>query len=214
MSFWSYIPGFRRKKERTTAAAEPSPSADKLLDRAEFFRSSLKRFGQAAGTVADQVVSRVAKPHLRPPGALDELAFLTTCTRCGDCVTACPHGAIKLLGPEARLAANTPYISPEQSPCLLCEGLPCVSSCQADALQAVARREVKLGIAVIQEDQCLSWQGDPCDQCLRDCPFPGEAILADPGTGRIYVDARRCVGCGQCVFACPTLPASVYIKPL
>jgi len=211
MPIWSYILG-RQDKDNADDKAQKTSAPEKNIDRAEFFRNGLRGLGHAAGTLADQVVSRVARPHLRPPGALDELAFLATCTRCGDCVTACPHDAILRLGPEARLASNTPFIDPERSPCLLCEDLPCVEACEVDALQTIRQEEIQLGIAVIQRETCLAWSGDFCDQCLRDCPFPGEAILADPGSGRVYVDMRRCVGCGQCVFACPTLPSSIKIE--
>ncbi|MCA9157748.1 MAG: hypothetical protein KDA72_05440, partial [Planctomycetales bacterium] len=30
-------------------------------------------------------------PVFRPPGAIEEQRFLAGCTRCGDCITACPY---------------------------------------------------------------------------------------------------------------------------
>ncbi|MCP4072342.1 MAG: hypothetical protein GY742_11465 [Hyphomicrobiales bacterium] len=31
---------------------------------------------------------------MRPPFAIEEFDFLTKCTRCHDCIEACPHQAI------------------------------------------------------------------------------------------------------------------------
>jgi anaerobic carbon-monoxide dehydrogenase iron sulfur subunit len=41
-----------------------------------------------------------------------------------------------------------------------------------------------------------------CDDaaCARECP--SEAIVSDPLTGALVVDASECVGCGVCVDAC------------
>ncbi|NLH83102.1 MAG: 4Fe-4S binding protein, partial [Phyllobacteriaceae bacterium] len=35
-----------------------------------------------------------ADPRLRPPGAIDEEAFLAACIKCGQCVQVCPIEAI------------------------------------------------------------------------------------------------------------------------
>ena len=44
-----------------------------------------------------------------------------------------------------------------------------------------------------------------CDRpaCLRACPVAPKAIAKDPETGVVTVDEDRCVGCGECVTACP-----------
>ena len=50
-----------------------------------------------AGFVADKVEDALVGSGpalLRPPGALDEFAFLTACTRCDKCLPACPVDAI------------------------------------------------------------------------------------------------------------------------
>jgi len=54
--------------------------------------------------------ARRALPVLRPPGAIDEATFLAECTRCEDCIEACPHDAIVRAPARLRDAAGTPII--------------------------------------------------------------------------------------------------------
>ena len=42
--------------------------------------------------------SESAAGWTRPPGALPERDFLQACTGCADCLSACPHSAIRRLG--------------------------------------------------------------------------------------------------------------------
>lgn len=44
-----------------------------------------------------------------------------------------------------------------------------------------------------------------CDRpaCLRACPVVPKAISKDAATGVVSLDTARCVGCGECVVACP-----------
>ena len=50
--------------------------------------------------------SRGAVP-LRPPGALGEADFLAACTRCGQCVAACPFDTLTLIPkPECKIIST------------------------------------------------------------------------------------------------------------
>ena len=61
-------------------------------DRRGFFRDA---FGRLLHEVTVRTERRVApRRYFRPPGAADEISFLASCTRCGDCVTVCPVQAI------------------------------------------------------------------------------------------------------------------------
>ena len=73
---------------------------------------------------------------LRPPGAVEESLFLERCTKCGDCVKACPYGSITLSQRD-----GTPEIFPDQHPCYLCHDFPCIASCGTDgpSLQGSSR---------------------------------------------------------------------------
>ena len=58
----------------------------------------------------------VRNRYMRPPGALQEIAFLTSCTRCGDCLEVCPVQAIIKVPTAGGLAAGTPMIDPKLQP--------------------------------------------------------------------------------------------------
>ena len=62
----------------------------------------------------------------RPPGAVEEPAFLAGCTRCGDCVKVCPPQAIVLAPDIHGSAAGTPMIDSMTAPCVMCDDPPCI----------------------------------------------------------------------------------------
>ena len=164
-----------------------------------------QRVGQSIHTAA---LSRTdggkpeSAPYLRPPGALDESAFRQACTRCTDCLDACPYDAIRRLGPEFGEAGGTPAIIVHEAPCYLCPDMPCVTACTTGALLPVERREVAMGTAVIDLNHCYQAQGQPCDYCVTRCPLKNEAIDWDDRRWP-KVDPDRCVGCGVCAHLCP-----------
>lgn len=147
---------------------------------------------------------------LRPPGALDEKTFLATCTQCTDCQTACPYDSIRRLGPEFGLHAGTPVIIPEESPCYLCEDMPCIPVCEPGALLPVERREVAMGTAMLNRAKCYLAQGQPCDYCFARCPLKDVAITF-ASDGLPVINENGCAGCGVCVFLCPG--DALSIKP-
>ncbi len=69
---------------------------------------------------------------LRPPGARPEEEFVSICSRCGNCAHACPVQAIKLDHGGAR-AGGVPYIDPDVSACVMCDGLFCMTQCPSSA---------------------------------------------------------------------------------
>lgn len=205
---------------------------DEPQDRLGF----LKALGTVmAGFVADKVEEAVvgSGPRLlRPPGALEEFAFLTACTRCDKCLPACPQDALLKAGGSAGLALGTPYVEPRSMPCFLCPELPCVTACPEGAL-AWPRRTVKgiecegppavrMGTAVVVRERCLTWPGEgipaqSCRTCVDRCPFPGEAIqMVEGGEGgpmHPRVDTESCTGCGLCEFGCPAPRAAIVVEP-
>ena len=202
--------------------------------RGDFFKSLGTLF---AGFVADQVeeaVTKVSPRLLRPPGALDEFAFLTACTRCDKCLEACPQDAIVKAGPSAGLGLNTPYIEPRNMPCFLCTELPCIPACPDGALLWPTRRSaagedrtgpsaVQMGTARVKESLCLTFATEAreavaCQTCVDRCPYPGVALrIGEPAEGQPVghplVDPETCTGCGLCVFGCPTPEAAIVVDP-
>lgn len=139
---------------------------------------------------------------LRPPGALREDAFLNACTACTACQEACPYQSIRRLGPEFGRAASTPAIIPTESPCYLCEDMPCIAACEPGALRPTGIRDVNMGLAVLKRQDCYLSQGQPCDYCVARCPLKAEAI-AFGDDKRPAIDDEGCVGCGICAYLCP-----------
>ncbi|RMF84838.1 MAG: 4Fe-4S dicluster domain-containing protein [Planctomycetota bacterium] len=146
---------------------------------------------------------------VRPPGALPEPQFLDACTRCTDCLLACPHQSIRKLGHEFGDNLGTPAIIPDESPCHLCEGLPCVAACTTGALVGDDPASVRMATAVVDEAKCYSAQGQPCDYCVERCPIGPAAIRFAGNLPVIQEDA--CSGCGVCVYLCPA--NALHLRP-
>lgn len=146
---------------------------------------------------------------LRPPGALPEPAFREVCTRCTACQEACPYQSIRRLGPEFGDDAGTPAIIWDESPCYLCEDMPCVAACEPLALRVETIASVAMGTAVIEEAKCYVTQGQPCDYCVARCPLKNEAIAFD-AKGLPVINQEGCAGCGVCAYLCP--PDAITIQ--
>ena len=155
--------------------------------------------------------------RLRPPGALEEDAFLSACTRCFKCGNACPNDCIQFSGLEGGLEeAFTPYIVARERACILCG--ECADVCPTGALQPfLATREgwaesVDMGLARVNEAMCFSFNGRTCGACYRACPLAGSAmkigLLETP-----IVQPENCVGCGLCEQSCLHLPQAIRVIP-
>ncbi|MGH7569167.1 MAG: 4Fe-4S dicluster domain-containing protein [Gemmatimonadales bacterium] len=184
-----------------------------LKDRRGFFEDSL---GWLVREVAARTEARVApKRWFRPPGAAPEIAFLASCTRCGDCIDVCPVRAIVPLpvSAGAGLATGTPMIDPATQPCVVCADMPCARACQTGALVPPPDgwAHVHLGVLELDPERCITFQGVSCGVCARACPV-GERALALDAQGRPVIRAEGCVGCGVCVTACVTVPSSLKLR--
>jgi len=184
---------------------------DPSYGRRDFLKDSVLSVAKAAQEFAkhkDAVAPQAPAPSrtdwLRPPGAVDEAMFLERCTKCSDCIEACPPGAI-LADPQD----GTPILFADQSPCLLCEDLPCIAACATDALTPVERiGDVRMGVAVITHRLCTAGQG--CHACVSRCPT--DALGMDIESLRLTVSSGSCVGCGICESVCKTVNDHVAIR--
>jgi MauM/NapG family ferredoxin protein len=193
----------------------PGPGSlfPEFSDRRELFRSSI---GKWLTEVVEQAERRVApKRYLRPPGALPEVAFLAACTRCGDCITACPPFAIRKAPPDAGLAAGTPYIDPGIQGCVVCETMPCAVACPTEALTLPPEGWTGYRLASLElvPERCVTFAGTRCQACADACPVGARALAMD-ADGHPVLKAEGCVGCGVCVRACITSPSSFILRPL
>lgn len=169
---------------------------------------------------------------LRPPGALSEKDFLKHCIKCGLCVEACPFETLKLAKAGEHVPLGTPYFIPRKIPCEMCWDIPCVPVCPTGALEKslvfnekLEKLDISLarmGIAVVDQKNCVAYWGIQCDACYRACPLIGEAIYLEykrnERTGKHsyllpVVDSDICTGCGKCEQACITKKAAIFVLP-
>ena len=164
---------------------------------------------------------------IRPPGALDEMHFLERCIRCGECMKVCPNNALHPTFMEGGLEALwTPVLVPRvgycEPNCVLC-GHVCPTGAIWKMTEAQKLRTgvppvsgpIKIGTAFYDQGRCLPWaMATDCIVCEEWCPTSPKAIYlvtADVQDAegqaktvrRPHVDAKRCIGCGACEFACP-----------
>jgi ferredoxin-type protein NapG len=164
-------------------------------------------FAKHRDAPAEEPATPVREDWLRPPGAASEPMFLDRCTRCSDCVKACPYGAIAVHPRD-----GFPILFPDQTPCYLCEDLPCIAACVTDALVAVETIEdIHMGLASVSPDACTAEQG--CNACVSQCPT--HALSMDFDVLRIMVSGDQCVGCGICEYTCKSVNdrVAITVKP-
>lgn len=141
----------------------------------------------------------------RPPWALQpDIAFTSACTRCGDCLRACP--------PQVLRAGDGgfPEISFATAGCSLCGD--CSRACVTGAIQA-ARPEPAFPWTVQAQDHCLARRGVECRVCGDFCDT--RALRFVPtlgGIAQLQVLAERCTGCGECQPSCP-VQALTMVRP-
>lgn len=148
--------------------------------------------------------------RIRPPGALAEADFLAACIRCGLCVQACPYDTLRLAALGGPIPVGTPYFTARETPCHMCEKIPCVAACPTGALQLGDIGAADMGLAALSAaDRCYSYTGAAyCDSCFQACPAKGRAIrmrhgrTPRGGSFQPVVDAEHCTGCGMCEDAC------------
>lgn len=152
-----------------------------------------------------------SNPLLRPPGAREEPAdFASACTRCGECVRVCPAQAIQI-DPSGKLGGGLPFVDPDQSPCVVCDGLQCMTACPTGALLVTPLVQIHMGTARWRPSTCLRHDGEDCTLCIEVCPLGSAAIeLID---NQIVVKEEGCIGCGLCQNRCPTQPKSLVVVP-
>lgn len=135
------------------------------------------------------------KAENRPPWALPESAFSDVCTRCNDCLGACPEQII------VSGDGGFPRVDFKRGECTFCGA--CVSACQTQALvrtegQPAWAYQAQIGAS------CLPQRGVECRVCEDYCA--ARAIRFSPrlgGSPLPVIDPAQCTGCGACLAPCP-----------
>ena len=210
----------RRAKPR-----RPLPRIPKRLQpvqsRRRFVIQGLAMLGGGVALTARLFTARAAEPTelrgppIRPPTASqDDALFQAACVRCGLCGTVCENGCIRFFGAdEPRHGVLTPHLDVRRRSCTLC--MRCTEICPTGALRAVPDdlevigQEIRMGIAQVDPDRCLSYLGRVCGYCYDACPLPGHAIRLVPPASPDVLEG--CVGCGRCVELCPQSPTAIDV---
>lgn len=201
------------------------------MQRREAFKTGISLLALAAGGITIGKEYANAKPvqRLRPPGALSEDKFLTKCIRCGLCVSYCPYDTLKLAEfKDSGVGIGTPFYEPRKTPCYMCTDIPCAAACPSGALDTKSVEsdgkldinKARMGVAVVDEKNCVAYLGVQCDACYRVCPLIDKALVIDAKhnerTGKHamllpVVDSDYCTGCGKCEKACITKKAAITV---
>jgi len=136
------------------------------------------------------------KAEIRPPWALAEAAFIDRCTRCNDCLPACPQ-AILIAGD-----GGYPTVDFSRAECTFCG--ECVKVCRPQALLRDNDR-TPWAIKALISDLCLARRGVECRVCGDFCDV--RAIRFTPrlgGSPLPEIATEQCTGCGACLAPCPS----------
>ena len=131
------------------------------------------------------------------------------------------------------MPTGTPYFIPREVPCYMCEDVPCVPVCPTKALDSALLgkssedstmdiRKAQMGVAIVDDKNCVAYWGIQCDACYRACPLIDEAIKLEYKSNERsskhamllpIVDSDICTGCGKCERACITEKAAIMVLP-
>ncbi|MDQ5877926.1 MAG: ferredoxin-type protein NapG [Pseudomonadota bacterium] len=117
-------------------AQRPKVPVRKQATRRKFIRTSVLAVGVVGLSLAGWIpVATAQKTRLRPPGALEEHDFLSSCIKCGQCVQVCPVAAIKLGDIDEGYGIGVPYIDARNQACdFSCDAVQCILACPTGAL--------------------------------------------------------------------------------
>ncbi len=182
---------------------------NELISRRDFLGTVVNDFCKL--TINAVKATAPGKSLIRPPGAIEEIAFLAGCQRCGKCSGACEDRSIHIAGPDEGVLVGTPYLVPDEQPCTFC--LRCIEVCPSGVLEKrESSQSYAIGVAKINQDNCLAYHEQLCSSCLYACPTGIKAIeLRDFRYPIIRTEC--CIGCGRCIKACIAENPAITVVP-
>ena len=149
--------------------------------------------------------SRARVAPFRPPWSVAEATFVDACTRCDDCVSACPTGLLK------RGDGGFPAADFGVAACTFCG--ECATACATGAIT----RDLALApwsFFIRIDEGCLAHQRVECRVCGELCE--AGAIRFRPVLGGVScpeIDHAVCTGCGACLAPCPVSAIARVARP-
>lgn len=135
------------------------------------------------------------------PWVNDRATFHATCTRCSDCLKACPEG---IVGSDAD---GYPGIDFRKGECTFCG--QCTKVCSHNLFEEDLARPPWDFVATLS-DQCLTQNNIACQSCQDICEQ--RAIRFHYSVGKVpqpNIVTTNCSGCGACVAVCPASSISI-----
>jgi Fe-S-cluster-containing hydrogenase component 2 len=154
------------------------------------------------------------KPEEKRPGEIDRRKFIAEAS------TLALGGAAAALAacaPAARKAGELPVsgmVLHDPARCVGCGvcTMMCSLSHEGQVGPALSRAEL------IREPFTYDFAYRVCEQCASPecyvaCPLKDKARCIDERTGARYVNRAECIGCGECIAACPLTPPRTRMHP-
>ncbi len=187
------------------------------MERKSFFGAFFKDLLQGVDIAFGEELSAFAEkfPELiRPPGAGNEQEFLETCSKCGNCIKACPYFALRPVLMANEFDRGTPTLRAGEAFCRFCQDFPCIVACPTGALSKQRQdRLQKIGIATVISGSCVRNHGNDCHACIDKCDQTGHHAIKVTQQNQETkpswlpeVIADKCCGCGACLTVCPAYP--------
>ncbi len=132
----------------------------------------------------------------RPPWSVDEETFVSRCSRCGDCRSACETGVL------IKGRGGFPVIDFSRGECTFCTA--CADACPEGVIAPRSEESAPWDLIAHIGDNCLARQGVVCRTCGEQCDYSAIRFrMVVGGVGLPQFDAAACHGCGACVAPCP-----------
>ncbi len=142
---------------------------------------------------------------VRPPGSVEELAFLSRCIKCDQCIRVCPTNVLQPAWFEGGLEGLwSPLLDFEVGHCQL-HCVACGQVCPTGAIKPITvdqklgladyaqQGPIRIGTAHFDVGRCLPYSKNiPCVVCEEVCPTSPKAIYTQPEL-RPVRDGRRVV---------------------
>jgi ferredoxin-type protein NapF len=142
---------------------------------------------------------------VRPPWSIDEQLFVECCSRCDECIKACPTKIIE------RGRGGFPVLDFKKGECEFCGD--CLSICKTGAITRDTESTPAWDHKINISEKCITYHGVVCRSCGEFCEE--RVITFRPAIGGISkpeLILDQCNGCGACVAVCPVSAVTVSVE--
>jgi ferredoxin-type protein NapF len=144
---------------------------------------------------------RSTETQLRMPWLVMPEQFTDLCTRCGDCLAACPEQIV------VKGDGGFPELDFKLGECSFCG--QCADAC-AESLFSQDRCQQPWDYVANITDDCFAKNSISCRSCQDACePAAIRFQLKIGGAAEPSIDTELCSGCGACVAVCPKQAVSI-----